>query len=152
VRGWASGPVLSVWTAGRAAQVNGASLDVRIAYPEGAVGSQAYFNYAKFDIPKQLPSRLTTLQKACLASTFEANPANCPAASVIGHAVVHTPILPVPLEGPVYFVSYGGAAFPDLVIVLQGYGVTVDLYGETLYQQIGHHLQQIQHDPRRPLR
>ena len=44
---------------------------------------------------------------------------------------VHTPILPVPLVGPVYFVSNGGAKFPEAVIVLQGYGVTVDLHGET---------------------
>jgi hypothetical protein len=31
----------------------------------------------------------------------------------------------------VYFVSYGGAKFPEAVLVLQGYGVTVDLHGET---------------------
>jgi hypothetical protein len=36
----------------------------------------------------------------------------------------------VPLEGPVYFVSYGGAAFPDVVMVVRGYGVTVDLMGD----------------------
>lgn len=30
-----------------------------------------------------------------------------------------------------YFVSYGGAAFPDAVIVLDGYGVSIELRGET---------------------
>jgi hypothetical protein len=40
-------------------------------------------------------------------------------------------VLPEPLSGSVYFVSHGGEAFPDLVIVLQGYGVTVDLVGNT---------------------
>jgi len=124
-------PSIAVTTAGRASKVNGASLRFKIAYPKNAMGSQSNFNEAKFDLPKQLPARLTTIQKACLAATFEANPASCPAHSLIGHAVVHTPVLPVPLEGPVYFVSYGGAKFPEAVLVLHGYGITVDLHGET---------------------
>ena len=37
------------------------------------MGAQAWFNEAKFDLPKQLPARLTTMQKACLAATFESN-------------------------------------------------------------------------------
>jgi hypothetical protein len=130
-------PTLAVTTAGKASKTDGASLFFKISYPpvpgrgKGAIGSQANFNEAKFDLPRQLPARLTTIQKACLAAVFEANPAACPAASLIGHAVVHTQVLPVPLQGPVYFVSYGGAKFPEAVLVLQGDGVTVDLHGET---------------------
>jgi hypothetical protein len=124
-------PKLSVSTAAHASKADGASLFFKIAYPAGAQGSESWFNEAKFDLPKQLPARLTTLQKACLAATFEADPASCPAHSLIGEATVHTPVLPVPLSGPVYFVSYGGAKFPEAVLVLQGDGVTVDLHGET---------------------
>ncbi len=124
-------PQFTTTTASKASKNNGASLTFRIAYPKGAMGSQSWFNYAKFDIPAQLPARLTTLQKACLAATFETNRGACPAASVIGHAIVHTQVLPVPLEGPVYFVSYGNAKFPDAVLVLKGYGITIELHGHT---------------------
>ncbi len=130
-------PTIAVTTAGKASKADGASLDFKIAYPNGAMGSDSWFSEAKFDLPKQLPARLTTLQKACVARVFEANPAGCPAASLIGHATVHTEVLPVPLEGPVYFVSYGGAKFPDAVMVLQGYGVKVDLTGETFIAKDG---------------
>jgi hypothetical protein len=124
-------PKFSVSTTAHSSKANGSSLNFKIAYPKGAMGTQSWFNEAKFEIPKQLPARLTTIQQACLAATFEHNRAACPAHSIIGHAVVHTPVLPVPLEGSVYFVSHGGAKFPDAVVVLQGYGITVELTGET---------------------
>jgi hypothetical protein len=125
-------PHLAVTTAGKASKANGASLFFNVTYPKGSIGSQSWFNEVKFTFPKQLPARLTTIQKACLAATFESNRGACPPASIIGHAVVHTPVLPVPLEGSVYFVSYGGAKFPDAVLVLDGYGVHIELHGETL--------------------
>jgi len=124
-------PTVAVSTAAKPSKVGGASLNFRISYPRGALGTQSWFNEAKFDIPRQLPARLTTIQQACLAATFEDDRGACPAHSIIGHAVVHTPVLPVPLEGPVYFVSYGGAAFPDAVLVLDGYGVHIELHGNT---------------------
>ncbi len=124
-------PKIKVSTSGRVSKARGASLRFKIAYPSGAIGAQSWFQEAKFSLPKQLPARLTTLQKACLQEVFESNPAACPSASLIGHAIVHTPVLPVPLAGPVYFVSHGGAKFPDAVVVLQGDGVTVKLTGET---------------------
>jgi uncharacterized repeat protein (TIGR01451 family) len=124
-------PGVAVSTGGRASKVNGAGLNFKISYPAGAVGSQSWFNEAKFTLPRQLPARLGTIQQACLAATFEHERSRCPAHSVIGHAVVHTQILPVPLEGPVYFVSYGGLKFPEAVMVLDGYGVHIELHGET---------------------
>ena len=48
-----------------------------------------------------------------------------------------TPLLPVHLEGPAYFVSHGGAKFPELVIVLQGDSVTLDVHGETFISKAG---------------
>lgn len=125
-------PKFTVSTNGKTSKAGGASLTTRLAYPTAPQGTQANIARVKVDLPKQLPSRLTTLQKACTAAQFEANPAGCPAASIVGHATVHTPLLPVPLTGPAYFVSHGGEAFPSLTMILQGYGVTVDLAGATL--------------------
>jgi hypothetical protein len=130
-------PKFAASTSGKTSKANGASLSVKLTYPNTPQGTEANIAKVKVDLPKQLPSRLTTLQKACLAATFEANPANCPAASVVGHAKAITPILPVPLEGPAYFVSHGGEAFPSLIVVLQGYGVTVDLVGSTFISKAG---------------
>jgi hypothetical protein len=130
-------PLFKVSTSGRTSRSKGASLTVKLAYPNAPQGTQANISKVKVDLPKQLPSRLTTLQKACPDSIFNANPAACPAASIVGHATAITPILPVPLTGPAYFVSHGGAKFPELIIVLQGYGVTLDLHGETFISKAG---------------
>jgi hypothetical protein len=130
-------PKFAVTTSGKTSKADGASLAVRLTYPNAPQGSQANISQVKVELPKQLPSRLTTLQKACTAAQFDANPAGCPAASVIGHARATTPILPVALEGPAYFVSNGGEAFPNLIIVLQGYGVAVDLVGDTFINKAG---------------
>jgi hypothetical protein len=135
-------PNFAVSTSGRTSRKDGASLDAKIVYPVVALGSnqasqQANIAKVKVDLPKQLPSRLTTLQKACLASVFETNPGNCPAASIVGNGRAVTPVLGVPLSGPAYFVSHGGEAFPSLVVVLQGGGVRVDLTGTTFISKAG---------------
>jgi uncharacterized repeat protein (TIGR01451 family) len=130
-------PAFKVSTAGRTSRLDGASLVAKLTYPVAPQDTQANIRSVKVELPKQLPSRLTTLQKACTAAQFEANPAGCPPASLIGHAKAVTPILPVPLEGPAYFVSHGGEAFPSLVVVLQGYGVRIDLVGSTFISKKG---------------
>ncbi len=124
-------PKFSVSTSAKTSRTAGASLTAKLTYPNVPQGTDADIAKVKVELPKQLPSRLTTLQKACTAAQFEANPAACPAASKIGYATVHTPLIPVPLQGPAIFVSHGGEAFPSLTLVLQGYGITIDLVGTT---------------------
>jgi hypothetical protein len=123
-------PKFTASTRAKTSKANGASLSVRLTMP-GTLGAQSNIRQVKVDLPRQLPSRLTTLQQACTEAQFNANPAACPAASKIGYARTTTPILPVPLTGPAIFVSHGGEAFPSLILVLQGYGVTIDLVGAT---------------------
>ncbi len=130
-------PKFAVSTSGKTSKAKGASLKVKLAYPKAPFGSQANIKSVKVDLPRQLPSRLTTLQKACTAAQFKANHAGCPAASLVGYAKATTPLLPVPVEGPAYFVSNGGEAFPNLIMVLSGYGVTIDLIGDTFISKAG---------------
>jgi hypothetical protein len=130
-------PQISFSTNGKTSKQNGADLITKVTYPSAPKGTYANIGYVKVELPKALPSRLTTLQKACLANVFEENPAKCPPESKIGYATVHTPVLPVPLQGPAIFVSHGGEAFPSLTMVLQGYGVTIDLVGTTFISKAG---------------
>jgi len=130
-------PKFTASTLGKASfSGNGASLVVRVASQSGPglKPGQEEANIRKLDVqlPKALPTRLTTLQGACTEAQFASDPAGCPAGSDVGTAVANTPMLPVPMAGPVYLVSHGGAAFPDLAVVLQGDGVTIDLIGNAL--------------------
>ncbi len=127
-------PKFDITTEARATKVGGTGVDVKIAYPQGR---QANIAKLVIGFPKQVPARAATLRRACLATTFEANPAACPSASNVGSAIVHTPILAQPLTGPIYLVSYGNAKFPDAVSVLQGEGITVDVVGESFISKNG---------------
>ncbi len=120
-------PGFNVSTKARHTKRFGAFLHVKITSGPG----QANIRSVLVKLPKALPSRVATLKGACSERQFAENPAGCPAASKVGSAIARTPILSTPLTGPAIFVSHGGAAFPDLDIVLQGSGVTVILEGNT---------------------
>jgi uncharacterized repeat protein (TIGR01451 family) len=120
-------PKFSVSTQAQTSKKSGASLDVKVASGPG----QANIGKVVVSLPKQLPARLTTLQKACPEATFAQNPATCPVSSDVGTAKAVTPVLGEPLVGPAYLVSHGGAAFPDLVVILEAQGVRLDLVGNT---------------------
>jgi hypothetical protein len=121
-------PSLKAATAAKTSKLSGASLRVSLTQPAHQANIKSVF----VQLPKQLPARLTTLQKACPEATFAASPVGCrPLGSEVGTATVVTPVLPGKLTGSAYLVSHGGAAFPDLDLVLEGDGVRVILTGNT---------------------
>jgi hypothetical protein len=120
-------PSFKASTSAKTSRANGASL--RVSFTQGA--HQANIRSVLVQLPKQLPTRTSTLQKACREALFAANPANCPPGSRVGNVTVVTPVLPGKLLGTAYIVSHGGAAFPDLDLVLDGDGVRVILVGNT---------------------
>jgi hypothetical protein len=120
-------PSFSVSTHAGHTRRQGAFLHVNVGYTKG----QANIAKVHVTLPKKLPARLETLKMACSEAQFAANPSGCPAASFVGTATASTPVLAKPLIGPAIFVSHGGAAFPDLDLVLQGEGITQVLTGNT---------------------
>ena len=124
-------PAMAISTQGKTSKANGASLNVKVSQQSG----EADIHKVDLTLPTALPARLTTLQQACTEAQFAANPAGCPAGSFIGTAKAVTPILSVPLTGPAILVSHGGAAFPDVVFLLQanerGANIRIDLDGKT---------------------
>jgi hypothetical protein len=120
-------PGFKASTSGKTSKANGASLTTTVTPAAG----QANIKSVKVQLPKALPSRLTTLQKACTEAQFAADPMKCPSGSFVGGATVVTPTLPGKMTGPAILVSHGGAAFPDLDLVVQSNGVRVVLVGNT---------------------
>lgn len=120
-------PTFKAASSARTSKANGASIETTINQPAG----QANIKSVKVQLPLQLPSRLTTLQQACLAATFEHNPYECPKGSFVGGVRANTPTLPAKMTGPAILVSHANAAFPDLDLVLEANGVRVILVGNT---------------------
>jgi hypothetical protein len=120
-------PTFKAKTSARTSKANGAELETTL----NEVPGQSNVKSVKVQLPKQLPSRLTTLQKACPAATFEANYRNCPPGSFVGGARANTPTLPGKLQGPAILVSHANAAFPDLDLVMEANGVRAILVGNT---------------------
>ncbi len=120
-------PKFAATTSSKVSRSNGTSLVTTLtAFP-----GESNIKSVKVQLPKQLPSRNSTLKQACLAATFEANPDSCPKGAKVGTAEAVTPTLPGTMKGNAYFVSHGGAAFPDLDLVLKDQGVEIVLVGNT---------------------
>jgi hypothetical protein len=121
-------PRFTASTKAKTSRKIGAALKTKVVFPRG---KQANVKSVFVQLPKQLPARISTLNLACREAVFAANPLSCPPGAYVGTVSVATPVLPDRLTGPAILVSHGGAAFPDLDLVLSADGVTVILVGHT---------------------
>ena len=126
-------PQVQVSASGHPSHTTGAGLDVKVALPSGG----AHLKSLSVTLPPLLAARLSTVQQACPAATFNASPAGCDAASVVGTATAATPILPGTLAGTVYLISNGGAALPSIALVLNADGVNLSVAGTVAFTATG---------------
>ncbi len=117
-------PAIVATLGGSTASSTGASLSVMVTPKLG----QGNLQSVSIALPSTISARLSTINQACVAATYQANPAGCPAASDIGSATASTPVLPDPLTGSVYLVAQPGG-MPTLGLTLGADGVTIDLSG-----------------------
>ena len=96
----------------------------------GFHSGQANIHKVELTIPNVLPSRLTTLQKACLAATFESNPAACPPQSDVATVIAHSPSSGR-VERPRLPGQPRRRGLPRPGLVLQGDNVKLDVVGHT---------------------
>jgi len=120
-------PVFASKTSAKTSKQIGASIETTINQPAG----EANIASVLVQLPKVLPSRLTTLQKACPEATAAIDIYDCPPGSKVGGVRANTPLLPGKMTGSAYLVSHGGEAFPDLDLVMEADGVRVVLVGHT---------------------
>ncbi len=67
-------PKLTASVSGKSSRANGVSFHIKLGYPAGPY--DANISRVKVELPTATPSRRPTLQKACVAAVFAANPAN----------------------------------------------------------------------------
>jgi hypothetical protein len=121
-------PSLAAASDSHTSKASGAGLQVSLSQP----AHEANIHSVATQLPVQFAIRQSTLKYACGEAVFAANPLNCPPNSKVGVATVTTPVLPGSLSGHAYLVSHGGAAFPDVDLVLNDSGVQIILVGNNV--------------------
>jgi len=89
---------------------------------------QANIGKAAVTLPASLFLAQNHIDTVCTKPRLEAD--NCPSGSIYGHATATTPLLGVPLSGPVYLATGYGHELPELVAAIEGQGIRILLEGE----------------------
>jgi hypothetical protein len=83
---------------------------------------------ARIPLPRMLAFDSSNLMAIC--SRHDAGKGSCPAASAVGSATARSPLLDEALTGSVYVVQPKGLGPPDLLTVIRGMGIRLDIRGK----------------------
>jgi hypothetical protein len=89
---------------------------------------QAAIAAADVTLPSSLFLAQNHIEDVCPKPRLEAD--KCPPGSIYGHATATTPLLGVPLSGPVYLATGYGHELPELVAAIEGQGIRILLEGQ----------------------
>ena len=126
-------PKLTTRFTGSTKRAGNPALKATITYPKG--GSYANIASTAVTLPPTEQIDNAHIQQPCTRVQFAANA--CPASSVIGAATAVTPLLEMPLQGPVYLMTGFGHKLPDLFVALKGQ-IDIDLDGhvDTVHENL----------------
>jgi hypothetical protein len=96
---------------------------------------QTNIGAANVTLPSSLFLAQNHIEGVCTKPKLEAN--HCPADSIYGHATAITPLLGVPLSGPVYLATGYGHELPELVAAIEGQGIRILLEGQIDSKNLG---------------
>jgi hypothetical protein len=115
-------PKLLLATKGSVKRAANPSLRAVVNYPKGPQGTYSNIGRAQVTLPAGELLDNAHIGTVCTRVQFAAgagNGAECPPASIYGHATAITPVLSEPLSGPLYLRS-SSHELPDLVAALNG--------------------------------
>ncbi|MDT7570476.1 MAG: hypothetical protein QOE05_650, partial [Actinomycetota bacterium] len=115
-------PKLGVTAFNKPANGNHPAVTTRITQEDREASQQS----AKVTLPAGLTPNPAVLQNLCSPAQLAGG--GCPANTRVGTARASSPLLPLPLTGPVFVVSRPGEALPKLVVQLRGI-LNLDLEG-----------------------
>ena len=109
-----------------------------LALPEQGPGIAANVARVKVSPAQTAPLAVENAAEGVHRKGVRGKPGELPGRLPGREAKVSTPILEGGLTGPAYFVSHGGAKYPELIMVLTGDdGITVQVHGETFISKQG---------------
>ena len=140
-------PAFTVSTSGKAIQSQRGEPQSQDHLPQHAAGHAGEHHKRQGRTPQAAPLQADHPAEGVPGSGVRHEPRGCPPASIVGHAKAITPILPVPLEGPAYFVSYGGEGSPSSDRVCRAMGSRSTWWGN-VHLKGGDHREHVQDGPR----